>query len=249
MWSTHTNWWATKELQENEELAADKHANLRVQDLARGLGAMQTDDGMCPGRGTGRKKVGIDTQVWRKSVTCKTELVNVLVSLSPAPPHHSLSCLHVKPLLVYLCVIPYAVCVCECCRHQVSATGRTSANGSGISSGSQVRDVGCDLVWGGPDRRGHVSTPGIHWCACLCESRVCWVCAVSTEIQPLPEEESCLSVQVFMSVLQAGDVEGSSSSVAACVTILCVSGCILSSIKHRISFLLFSLFTDFFSEI
>lgn len=129
---------------------------------------------------------------------------------------------------------------------QAPGAARTSVNGCGISSCRQVRGAGCDLAGGGLDRRGHASTPGTHCCARLCECRVCCVCAVSTEIQPLPEGGSCLSVQVFMPVLQTGDAEGSSWSVAACVTILCVSVHIPFSLKHRTGFLLFSLFIDFF---
>lgn len=124
MWSTYTNWWATKELQENGKLAAAKNANLRDQNLANSLGAMQTDDGMCTGRGAGKKKVGIGTRVWKRLATCKRE---VLVSVSPAPPHQRLSCLHAKSLLDYLCAIPYALSLCVCV--WVSAAGTRSCQG------------------------------------------------------------------------------------------------------------------------
>lgn len=73
-------------------------------------------------KGNREKESWIDTQVWKRLAACKTEMVTVLVSLSPEPPHHSLSCLYVKSLLDYLCnpvCSLCVVCVCDCCRHQV----------------------------------------------------------------------------------------------------------------------------------
>lgn len=170
---SHTNWWATKKLQENKELAADKHANLRVRDLSMGLGAMQTDDWMCTGRGTGRKKVGINTWVWKRLVTSKTDGQCAYLTSSPQSVLSSCKISSWLSLCNPLCCVGMGGWVLQapsasCCQDQCEWMWDQE-----LESGQRCR------LWsglGGRDRRGCVNTPGIHWCAGLCESRVCWVC-------------------------------------------------------------------------
>lgn len=88
-----------------------------------------------------REKERIDTRVWKRLLACKTD--GQCACLSEP-------CTTSPQSLLPSCKISSWLSLCNpLCSMCVSAA-RTSVNGCGTSSWSQVRDVGCDLVRGGP---------------------------------------------------------------------------------------------------
>lgn len=56
---TDANWWAVKILQVTWDFVSDLEANAQVLDIGGGLMKLQTGEGVCRGRRSGRKKGGI----------------------------------------------------------------------------------------------------------------------------------------------------------------------------------------------
>lgn len=140
----------------------------------------------CALEGEGRKKVGIDTRVWKRFVACKTDgqCVCVTEPCTSSPQSLLSSC----KISSWLSLCNPLTCVC------VSAAGTRHCQDHCEWMWDQQLEAAQRWRlwsgWGWVDRRGHVSTLGMHWCALLCKSRVCWVYAqywdsVSTRVREL----------------------------------------------------------------